>query len=228
MNYNFKNIKSWKEFFNLYFNKNKELKKFINSEYSNKNKIIYPDKKEIFRSFELCPLDKIKVIIIGQDPYFNGNADGLAFSSKFFDIKTKSLEIIFSEIYRTEKIKNNNYKLDNWAKQGILLLNRVLTVEEGYPLSHYNKGWENFTNIVIESISRLEFFKVFMLWGNKSKILKPLIFSSKYNLILEACHPAARGSYNNFIGCNVFKDCNLFLEKNCIEKINWSTGKIIK
>lgn len=213
----------WEDLLAYYFKNTVEgarLKEFIKEERENKVYKIYPDNKLVFRAFTLCPIDKVNVIIIGQDPYFNGCADGLAFSS---NIKTKSLIKIFDEIRRTEGINNTSYRLDKWAKEGVLLMNRVLTVIENRPNSHYNKGWEGLTNTVIEVLSGIDRYKVFMLWGAKARELKPLIKDNKYNKVLETCHPAARGEYNTFVGSNVFRDCNEFLKSKGIKEINWST-----
>jgi len=213
----------WEDILSYYFKNTIEgvrLKEFLKEEREKKPYKIYPSNKDIFKAFDICLLNKVKVIIIGQDPYFNGCADGLAFSSK---IKTKSLGVIFEEIFRTEGINNRNYKLDNWANQGVLLMNRVLSVIENRPNSHYNKGWEGLTNLIIEVLSDIERYKIFMLWGNKAKEVKPLIKDSIYNEILETSHPAARGEFNKFIGSNIFSDCNKKLKAKGIEEIDWST-----
>lgn len=218
------NFKSWKEFFEYYFKtvEGKRLIEFVNSEYKQQSKKIYPSYQDVFKAYEKCKLEKVKVVIIGQDPYFNGCANGMAFSSNFENIKTTSLSTIFKEIERSEGINNTNYKLDKWAEQGVLLINRVLTVREGSPGSHSGKGWEEFTNTVIEVLNDLDRKIIFMLWGSKAKELKPLI-DNKKNYILETSHPAARGDYNKFVGSNIFKKCNDLLRENNLKEIDWST-----
>ncbi len=197
-----------------------KLTHFINKEY--KNNIIYPEKQNIFNAFNLCSFKNIKVVILGQDPYHQiEQANGLAFSVKK-NIKTPpSLKNIFKEL--SEDIKCNTPKkgdLSNWAKQGVLLLNSVLTVREKEAGSHKNKGWEIFTNNIISTISKEKKGIIFMLWGNYAKEKTSFIDDSKH-YILTAAHPSPLSAYNGFFGCKHFSKTNLILKQQNKKTINW-------
>ncbi len=215
-NINWKNIikneKKKKYFLNM--------KKFLNKEY--KKKIIYPKKKNIFEAFKITKFKNIKVVILGQDPYYEKNkAHGLAFST-LPNIKTSSsVNNIYTEIKREIpkfKIPKNGY-LINWAKQGILLLNSILTVEKNKPCSHKNIGWEIFTSNIIKYINKYLKNIVFILWGKYAK-KKIFFINKKKHLILKSSHPSPF-SVKFFWGCNHFIKTNIFLKKNNIKKIKW-------
>ncbi len=197
-----------------------ELISFIDKEYNTKT--IFPPREKIFEAFRLTPFEKTKVVIIGQDPYHGeGEAHGLAFSVNNGIKIPPSLKNIYKEI-NTEygyEIPNTGY-LIKWAKQGVLMLNTVLTVEKDKPASHKAKGWEVFTDRVIEELNNSEQPLVFMLWGNYAKLKAQLINNPKH-LILESAHPSPFSARNGFFGNNHFKLANDFLEKNGIEQIDW-------
>ena len=197
-----------------------ELISFIDKEYNTKT--IFPPREKIFEAFKLTPFEQTKVVIIGQDPYHGeGEAHGLAFSVNNGIKIPPSLKNIYKEInaeYGYE-IPNTGY-LIKWAKQGVLMLNTVLTVEKDKPASHKAKGWEVFTDRVIEELNDSEQPLVFMLWGNYAKSKAQLINNPKH-LILESAHPSPFSARNGFFGNNHFKLANDFLEKNGIEQIDW-------
>jgi len=197
-----------------------KLTHFINKEY--KNNIIYPEKQNIFNAFNLCSFKNIKVVILGQDPYHQiEQANGLAFSVKKNIKIPPSLKNIFKEL--SEDIKYNTPKkgdLSNWAKQGVLLLNSVLTVREKEAGSHKNKGWEIFTNNIISTISKEKKGIIFMLWGNYAKEKTSFIDDSKH-YILTAAHPSPLSAYNGFFGCKHFSKTNLILKQQNKKTINW-------
>ena len=181
---------------------------------------VYPHKSDIFNSFYLTELNKIKCVIIGQDPYFNKDeAHGFAFSVNNNVKIPPSLKNIYKELYADIGIKRVSGNLTDWAKQGVLLLNRVLTVRAGLPNSHKNIGWMEFTQRAIKLVSSQENPLVFMLWGSEARKLKSII--SSHHLILEAPHPSPLSSYRGFFGCKHFSNCNKFLKDNNIDKIIW-------
>ena len=198
----------------------KDLIEFVNEEY--KTKTIFPPKDNIFEAFKITPLDKVKVVILGQDPYHGeGEAHGLAFSVNY-GIKTPpSLKNIYKEINLEfgYDIPNHGYLL-NWAKQGVLLLNTVLTVEKDKPASHKGKGWEIFTDRIITELNEIPNPIVFMLWGNYAKTKAGLLNNPKH-MVLESVHPSPFSARNGFFGNNHFKLANNFLEKNGVSPINW-------
>ena len=198
----------------------KELMDFVESEY--KSKTIFPPKEKIFEAFKYTPLDKVKVVILGQDPYHGeGEAHGLAFSVNHGIKIPPSLKNIYKEInleYGYD-IPNTGY-LVKWAKQGVLLLNTVLTVEKDKPASHKSKGWEIFTDRIISELNESENPIVFMLWGNYAKSKLDLLNNSNH-LILESVHPSPFSARNGFFGNNHFKSANEFLKKNGLEEVDW-------
>lgn len=183
--------------------------------------VIYPPGPQIFKAFELCPLDKVKVVILGQDPYHGyGQAMGLSFSVPSNVPAPPSLKNIFKEISADCGIEmSGNPDLSPWATQGVLLLNAILTVEANMAASHRGLGWETFTDAVISCISRECDSVVFMLWGNFARSKAALIDRSKH-LVLEAAHPSplARGA---FFGCRHFSQANNFLSSRGKTPINW-------
>jgi len=213
---------SWYELLKDEFEKDYflKLRKFIKNEY--KTKQIFPHPKNIFKAFELTPANDVKVVILGQDPYHGANqAHGLAFSVQE-DIKIPpSLNNIYKELYDDLNIPiKRSGNLESWAKQGVLLLNSVLTVESGKANSHKNIGWEKFTESVISLISKKKEILVFLLWGNYAHKKEDFIESNNH-LILKSVHPSPLSAYNGFFGSKHFSKANNFLKKNNIKEIVW-------
>ena len=213
--------KSWKSFLDTEFNKPyfKELASFLHNEYESKT--IFPPKKLVFSAFT-TNLNDVKVVILGQDPYHTpGAAEGLAFSVPSSQPIPPSLINIYKEIDSDIGHHNNpSGNLRNWQKQGVLLLNTVLTVEAHRPKSHAGKGWEIFTTAVISYLNDSRDNLVFMLWGRDARNKKSLIDPSRH-LILEAAHPSPLSAHNGFFGCKHFSSCNNYLEKNGLTPIKW-------
>ena len=213
----------WDEILKQEFNSTSYLKlrEFLKNEYS--NHVIYPDMHSIFNALKAVSLDKIRVVILGQDPYHEkGQAMGLSFSVPKGVKVPPSLVNIYKEINKeTGATIPSHGDLSYWASQGVLLLNSVLTVREHIAFSHKNQGWEIFTDGVIKKISELREGVVFMLWGAPSRAKKALIDSAKH-LILESAHPSPLSAYNGFFGCNHFNLCNDYLTKNGYLPIDWS------
>ena len=200
-----------------------ELSKKVDQFYREDKVQIFPKKKEVFRAFDVCPFEKVKVVILGQDPYpKKGYANGLSFSVND-DIYPfpKSLNNIFKEIHNDIGISfPENGDLTRWAEQGVLLLNTVLTVEEGSPDSHKGIGWEKFTNGVIELLSDQKQELVFMLWGAKATAKTSLINEDKH-MVLSSVHPSPLSAYRGFFGCKHFSKANDYLNENNLSVINW-------
>lgn len=204
----------------------KELYTFVKHEYD--TRIIYPPAEDIFNAFHFTPLSKVKVMILGQDPYHNENqAHGLSFSvlPTQKDIPP-SLVNIYQELHDDLGcyIPNNGY-LKKWADQGVLLLNTVLTVRAHQANSHQGKGWEQFTDAVIEAVNAQDRPIVYLLWGRPAQSKIPMLTNSKH-LILKAPHPSPLSAYRGFFGCRHFSQANTFLEKNGIEPIDWQIENI--
>lgn len=212
---------SWRPFtdreFKLpYFMK---LSEFLHEEY--RTHTIYPKKENVFKAFELVPYDKIKVVILGQDPYHQPHqAMGLSFSVPTGVRLPPSLVNIFKECETDLGIHNTNGDLTPWAKQGVFLLNTVLTVREGQANSHQYKGWEFFTDHVIEYLSRREKPIVFILWGNAAIRKKAMIAS--HHICLTSAHPSPLSAYRGFFGSHVFSKTNEALRQNHEKEIDWS------
>lgn len=199
-----------------YFEK---LMNFIEDEYNNYT--IYPDKNNIYNALKLTPPDKVKVIILGQDPYINKDqANGLSFSVQPGIAIPPSLRNIFREQRKDLGIiQPNSGDLTKWAEQGVLLLNTTLTVRAGLSNSHQGKGWGIFTDSIIKYLGQKENI-VFMLWGNNAKAKRKLIDSSK-NLILEAAHPSPLSATRGFFGCQHFSKANNYLIEHNLSPIDW-------
>ena len=213
---------SWKnalagEFGKPYF---ESLVRFLHSEKA-AGQTIYPPGSQIFRAFDLTPLDNLKVVILGQDPYHGpGQAHGLSFSVSAGVPAPPSLKNIFKEIESDLGVKMSGYPdLEKWARQGVLLLNAVLTVRAGQPTSHSKIGWQEFTDAVIRYISDNCEGVVFLLWGNFARTKSALIDHSKHH-VLEAAHPSplARGA---FFGCRHFSQTNALLASRGLRPIDW-------
>ncbi len=199
----------------------KELVAFVVSEY--KEKKIYPPPKNIFRAFELCPFEKTKVVILGQDPYHGPKqANGLCFSVNDEMLLPPSLQNIYKEIETDLKVERpTKGNLDNWARQGVLLLNATLTVRANTPGSHQNQGWEEFTNAVIKAISDKKENIVFLLWGKYAQD-KGTIINNKKHHVLTAPHPSPFSAHSGFFGCKHFSKTNKYLKSISKEPIDWS------
>lgn len=197
----------------------KKLDSFIEEEY--KNKAIYPLKENIFNALKHTGYNDIKVVILGQDPYHGeGEAQGLSFSIPN-DIKiTPSLRNIFKELKNDLNIERNNTDLTDWADQGILLLNALLTVEKDTPLAHKDKGWETFTDEIIRRINEKEEAVVFILWGNFARSKKKLI-TNKNHFIIESAHPSPLSASRGFFGSKPFSKTNSYLNSINKESIRW-------
>lgn len=197
----------------------KQLNLFIEEEYN--NNIIYPNKDNIYNALKLISFDDIKVVILGQDPYHREKeAHGLAFSVQEGIKLPPSLVNIFKELDSDLGIKRNKGNLEDWAKEGVLLLNTVLTVRKDNPNSHKNKGWEKFTDSVIKVLNDKDDSIVFILWGNNAKNKKIFINNPKH-LIIESTHPSPFSCHSGFFGSKPFSKTNDFLVKNSKKTINW-------
>ena len=205
------------EFDKPYF---EELTRFVREEYANGT--IYPAGKNIFRAFDKCPVDKLKVVIIGQDPYHGpGQANGLCFSVNDGVAFPPSLQNIFKEISSdigTPTPQSGN--LDRWAEQGVLLLNAVLTVRAHQAASHAGKGWEQFTDAVVRIINQRKEGLVYILWGSYAQ-RKGQIADPARNLILKSVHPSPLSVYRGFFGCKHFSQANEYLVSRGQEPIIW-------
>lgn len=213
---------SWKQALQPEFDKPyfAELTKFVKEEY--RSNTVYPPPKFIFHAFELTPFNQVKVVILGQDPYHGPNqANGLAFSVNDGMQPPPSLVNIYKEI-KTDLGHASTTKgnLEAWAKQGVLLLNATLTVQAHQAGSHQHKGWEEFTDSVIKTLSNRQENLVFILWGAYAQ-KKGLVINESKHLILKSPHPSPLSAYNGFFGCAHFSQCNTFLMLNGKEPINW-------
>ena len=205
------------EFKKEYF---ENLMSFVKNEY--KEKTIYPKQNEVFNAFRYTDFDNVKVVILGQDPYHGPNqAEGLSFSVSNEVLKPPSLKNIFKELESDLKIPYPEHNsLKNWAKEGVLLLNAVLTVEEHKPTSHKDKGWEIFTDDIIKILNERNTPTVFILWGAYARDKKCLITNPKH-LVIESAHPSPFSARNGFFGSKPFSKTNEFLKKNNIKEIDW-------
>ena len=200
----------------------KELKSFLVSELS-AGKTIYPHGKEILQAFDWTPFEQVKVVIIGQDPYHAPDqAHGACFSVKPGVPAPPSLVNIFKEIHADLglSIPNHGY-LEKWGTQGVFLLNTVLTVERGRPASHQGRGWERFTDRVVELLNREREGLVFMLWGSHAS-KKAEGVDSQRHLVLRAPHPSPLSAHRGFLGCGHFGRANHYLVQCGLEPIDWS------
>ena len=213
---------SWKaalegEFDKQYF---KELKEFLVDEKS--KYAVYPPGGLIFNAFRLTPFDRVRVVLLGQDPYHGqGQAHGLCFSVPPGISAPPSLVNIFKEIERDLGIPVPSHgNLERWARQGVLLLNATLTVRANQPGSHQRKGWETFTNAVIGKLSEKRVGLIFLLWGKFAQEKEALIDTNRH-YILKAAHPSPYSAYNGFFGCRHFSKTNEILKKHGLEEVDW-------
>ncbi len=214
---------SWKEALKEEFEKPyfSDLTAFVKNEYAAET--VYPAPKFIFRAFELTPFDKVKVVILGQDPYHGpGQANGLCFAVNDGVPLPPSLRNIFQEIESDlgKPLENRSGDLSRWGTEGVLLLNATLTVRARTAGSHQNKGWEQFTDAVIRALSEKREHLVFILWGNYAKAKGAHIDREKH-FVIESPHPSPFSAYNGFFGSKPFSKANLYLEENLETPINW-------
>ena len=200
------------------------LRQFLKKEYFSKT--IYPDMHDIFNALKYTPLKDVRVVILGQDPYHGPNqAHGLCFSVKKGVEPPPSLKNIYKEMNDDlGLIQPSHGELTSWAKDGVLLLNAVLTVQAGNANSHKNKGWESFTDRVIELVNEHADPCVFLLWGANARAKQSLITNKKH-LVLSCAHPSPLSAYNGFFGCKHFSRANEFLIKNGRKPIDWQLGE---
>lgn len=216
----------WDEKLNIIWNSDgfKKFYKIIEYEYN--NKIIYPPKDYIFNALKLTPYKNTKVVIVGQDPYHGeGEAHGLSFSVQEGIKLPPSLKNIYKELYDDLGIEESKTgDLTNWAKEGVLLLNAVLTVVKDTPASHKGLGWELLTDYIIKILNQKEEPVVFILWGNFAKE-KVKYITNPIHKIITSAHPSPFSARNGFFGSKPFSKTNTFLEENNIKPINWSLKK---
>ncbi|MBQ9108370.1 MAG: uracil-DNA glycosylase [Clostridia bacterium] len=199
----------------------RNLRRFLAEEY--RTHTIYPDMHHIFSALKETAFEDVKVVIIGQDPYHNpGQAHGMCFSVMPGTDTPPSLVNVFKEIKSDLGIANTNPYLIDWAKQGVLLLNAVLTVRAGQAGSHRGKGWEILTDSIIKKLNERNEPIVFMLWGAYARSKKGYVTNPNH-LVLECAHPSPLSAYNGFFGCKHFSKCNEFLTQNGLKPIDWRT-----
>ncbi len=199
-----------------------ELKAFLSAEKA-AGKVIFPKGSEWFRALDLTPLEKVRVVILGQDPYHGpGQAHGLCFSVRPGVRPPPSLLNIYKELESDLRIPRASHGfLEHWAKQGVLLLNSVLTVEMAKAAAHQGKGWERFTDAIIAHINAKDTPVVFLLWGAYAQKKAAFVDTSKH-LVLKAAHPSPLSAHNGFLGCRHFSQSNAFLESKGLLPIDWS------
>ena len=204
----------------------RDLYNFVKAEYARTT--IYPPADDIFNALHYTPLSEVKVVILGQDPYHNVNqAHGLCFSVLPSQKEIPpSLQNIYKELEDDLgcKIPNNGY-LEKWAKQGVLMLNTVLTVRAHQANSHQNKGWEQFTDAIIREVNKIDRPVVYLLWGRPAQTKSTMLDNPKH-LILKAPHPSPLSAYRGFFGCKHFSQTNDFLVSNGLEPIDWQVTDI--
>ena len=213
--------KKWDEILKDEFKKPyfKEWGVFIKNEYN--HKIIYPEYQNIFNALRYTDYDEVKVVILGQDPYHGEReAHGLSFSVEAEVRRPPSLENIFKELYNDLGIRRTNNNLTDWAKQGVFLLNSIMTVVKDTPLSHKGKGWETFTDNLIRYLNEREKPIVFIFWGSYARSKKELITNPNH-YIIESPHPSPLSASRGFFGSKPFSKANNFLVSHGIKPINW-------
>ena len=190
-------------------------------------KQIFPKGSEWFRALDLTPLDKVRVVILGQDPYHGpGQAHGLCFSVQPGVRPPPSLANVYKELQSDLGIPRANHGfLEHWAQQGVLLLNSVLTVEMAKAASHQKKGWEQFTDAVIRLVNTKDEPVVFLLWGAYAQKKAAFVETDKH-LVLKAAHPSPLSAHNGFLGCRHFSQCNAYLESKGLAPIDWALPEV--
>ncbi len=192
---------------------------FVKSEY--KTKTIFPPYQNIFDALRFTDYDEVKVVILGQDPYHGlGEAHGLSFSVREGVSMPPSLQNIFKELYNDLGIKRNKSDLTDWAKEGVLLLNSIMTVVKDKPLSHKDKGWEIFTDTIISKLNERKDPVIFVLWGSFARSKKELITNSRHKII-ESVHPSPLSANRGFFGSKPFSKINKYLIEMKKEEIKW-------
>ncbi len=213
---------SWKEVLQPEFDKPyfELLTSFVRREYQTAQ--CFPPAAAIFRAFDVCPFDKVKVVILGQDPYHDmGQANGLCFSVADGVRIPPSLENIYKELQRDLGLPMpSSGNLEHWAEQGVLLLNATLTVRAHQPGSHQNKGWEELTDAAVAALNQKREHIVYMLWGSYAQ-RKGQFIDRRRNLVLTAPHPSPLSAYRGFIGCGHFSEANNYLVKHGLSPIRW-------
>lgn len=196
------------------------IRQFLEKAYEEKT--IYPARENIFRALEMTPLDKVKVVILGQDPYHGPNqAQGFSFSVPADEKIPPSLKNIYKEIAdEYHRPVNRTGDLSDWASQGVLLLNSILTVEQGKPMSHASLGWQEFTDDILKVLNEQNQPIVFMLWGAQARKAKRFL-NNPNHLILESVHPSPLSASRGFLGSGQFKKANEFLESKGVSGIDW-------
>ena len=203
----------------------KDLYSFVKTEYN--TNIVYPSADDLFNAFSFTPLHKVKVVILGQDPYHNeGQAHGLCFSVQKGVKIPPSLVNIYQELHDDLGcyVPNNGY-LEKWARQGVLLLNTVLTVRAHTPMSHQGKGWEQFTDAVIQAVNAQKRPIVFILWGRPAQAKKKMLTNPMHQVI-EGPHPSPLSAYRGFFGSKPFSKTNDFLQEHGVAPIDWQIENI--
>ena len=209
------------EFSKAYF---EQLTKFVKEEY--KKGVVYPAPKNIFRAFDLCPFDKVKVVVLGQDPYHgHKQANGLCFAVGEGVDLPPSLQNMYKELESDIPLEQGSTllktgDLERWAKQGVLLLNATLTVRAGVANSHQGRGWEQFTDAAIKALSEQREHLVFILWGNYARAKGAHIDRAKH-LVIESPHPSPLSAHRGFFGSKPFSKTNAYLQKTAQTPINW-------
>jgi len=197
----------------------KKLGLFVKEEY--KNKVCYPKYEDIFNALRYTDYDDVKVVILGQDPYHGeGEAHGLSFSVLDGVKRPPSLNNIFKELSSDIGVNRTSNDLTGWAKQGVLLLNAIMSVEKDTPLAHKDKGWEIFTDNIIKYLNERERPIVFVLWGNYARSKKELI-TNQNHYVIESVHPSPLSASRGFFGSKPFSKINTFLKDNNFEQIDW-------
>jgi len=197
----------------------KKLGTFVKNEY--KNKICYPPYSDVFNALRYTDYDEVKVVILGQDPYHDvDQAHGLSFSVRDNVSRPPSLINIFKELYNDLGIRKTTNDLTPWAKQGVLLLNAIMTVEKDKPLSHKGRGWEIFTDNIIRYLNDRQIPIVFILWGSFARSKKEMITNPKHHII-ESPHPSPLSASRGFFGSKPFSKANAYLVKDGLEPIKW-------
>ena len=219
---------SWKSLLRDEFRKDYFIEMSERGREEYKTKRIYPASRDIFNAFDLTPVADVKAVIIGQDPYHGPNqAHGLCFSVPYGTKPPPSLANIYKELHNDIGIKIPTHgDLSSWARQGVLLLNTVLTVQESRANSHKGIGWEKFTESAIERLSIAREGIVFILWGRQAQG-KQSIIDAKKHLILTSVHPSPLSAYNGFFGCKHFSKTNSYLSGNGTKEIDWNSVNVI-
>ncbi|AGL90232.1 Uracil-DNA glycosylase [Candidatus Phytoplasma australiense] len=210
----------WKKIIDLQRKKDyfQNIAQFLKAE-KMKNKVIYPETKDIFTAFHLTAFHKVKAVILGQDPYHGENqAHGLSFSVKG-QKRPPTLNNIFKELKNDLNIESHQNNLTPWALEGVLMLNSILTVQKNKPLSHQNIGWQTFTQIILESLQTKKNV-VYLLWGKFAQTYEKYIISQN-NYIIKSPHPSPFSAANGFFGSKHFSKTNLYLKSHNIQEINW-------